>query len=160
MQWVAFWVLVWLCGVFASELECLSINLSGFIFFIYLVFQQQYFYEDDDRIVPSTPTLPPPRSDGFAEAIQYVFLPLHFVVVVFLLLSQMTDSFSVVWSSPQIAGVSRFRFGPSDDFPQTSSSHSDFGQLPSQGSTHYLTFFFRLMTVDLTALSVRCWLVG
>ncbi len=79
--------------MFGSELECLSINLSGFIFFIYLVFQQQYFYEDDDRIVPSTPTLPPPRSDGFAEAIQYVFLPLHFVVVVFLLLSQMTDSF-------------------------------------------------------------------
>uniref|UniRef100_A0A672R8E5 Nucleoprotein TPR n=1 Tax=Sinocyclocheilus grahami TaxID=75366 RepID=A0A672R8E5_SINGR len=66
----------------------------------------QHFYEDDDRMVPSTPTLPPPRSDGFAEAIH----------------------------SPQVAGVSRFRFGPSDDLPQTSSSHSDLGQLPSQGS--------------------------
>uniref|UniRef100_A0A8C2IUB4 Nucleoprotein TPR n=1 Tax=Cyprinus carpio TaxID=7962 RepID=A0A8C2IUB4_CYPCA len=61
---------------------------------------------DDDRMVPSTPTLPPPRSDGFAEAIH----------------------------SPQVAGVSRFRFGPSDDLPQTSSSHSDLGQLTSQGS--------------------------
>uniref|UniRef100_A0A8C1ER62 Nucleoprotein TPR n=1 Tax=Cyprinus carpio carpio TaxID=630221 RepID=A0A8C1ER62_CYPCA len=70
------------------------------------LFQQQHFYEDDDRMVPSTPTLPPPRSDGFAEAIH----------------------------SPQVAGVSRFRFGPSDDLPQTSSSHSDLGQLTSQGS--------------------------
>uniref|UniRef100_A0A673JY30 Nucleoprotein TPR n=1 Tax=Sinocyclocheilus rhinocerous TaxID=307959 RepID=A0A673JY30_9TELE len=66
----------------------------------------QHFYEDDDRMVPSTPTLPPPRSDGFAEAIH----------------------------SPQVAGVSRFRFGPTDDLPQTSSSHSDLCQLPSQGS--------------------------
>uniref|UniRef100_A0A671P942 Nucleoprotein TPR n=1 Tax=Sinocyclocheilus anshuiensis TaxID=1608454 RepID=A0A671P942_9TELE len=66
----------------------------------------QHFYEDDDRMVPSTPTLPPPRSDGFAEAIH----------------------------SPQVAGVSRFRFGPSDDLPQTSSSHSDLCLLPSQGS--------------------------
>uniref|UniRef100_A0A673K8P6 Nucleoprotein TPR n=1 Tax=Sinocyclocheilus rhinocerous TaxID=307959 RepID=A0A673K8P6_9TELE len=65
----------------------------------------QHFYEDDDRMVPSTPTLPPPRSDGFAEAIH----------------------------SPQVAGVSRFRFGPTDDLPQTSSSHSDLCQLPSQG---------------------------
>ncbi|XP_016351814.1 nucleoprotein TPR-like isoform X1 [Sinocyclocheilus anshuiensis] len=65
----------------------------------------QHFYEDDDRMVPSTPTLPPPRSDGFAEAIH----------------------------SPQVAGVSRFRFGPSDDLPQTSSSHSDLCLLPSQG---------------------------
>ncbi|RXN06352.1 nucleo TPR-like isoform X1 [Labeo rohita] len=69
----------------------------------------QHFYEDDDRMVPSTPTLPPPRSDGFAEAIH----------------------------SPQVAGVSRFRFGPSDDLPQTSSSHSDLGQLPSQGLGMY-----------------------
>uniref|UniRef100_A0A673I9N4 Nucleoprotein TPR n=1 Tax=Sinocyclocheilus rhinocerous TaxID=307959 RepID=A0A673I9N4_9TELE len=66
----------------------------------------QHFYEDDDRMVPSTRTLPPPRSDGYAEAIH----------------------------SPQVAGVSRFRFGPSDDLSQTSSSHSDLGQLPSQGS--------------------------
>lgn len=47
-------------------------------------------------MVPSTPTLPPPRSDGFAEAIQYVFLPLHIAVVVMFLFSQMTDLFSVV----------------------------------------------------------------
>ncbi|KAG1963734.1 nucleoprotein TPR [Pimephales promelas] len=64
-----------------------------------------HFFEDDDRMVPSTPTLIPPRSDGFPEAIH----------------------------SPQVAGVSRFRFGPSDDLPQTSSSHSDLVQLPSQG---------------------------
>ncbi|XP_067240174.1 translocated promoter region b, nuclear basket protein isoform X1 [Chanodichthys erythropterus] len=70
---------------------------------------QQHFFEDDDRMVPSTPTLIPPRSDGFAEAIH----------------------------SPQVAGVSRFRFGPSDDLPQTSSSHSDHGQLPSQGLGMY-----------------------
>uniref|UniRef100_A0A8C1SEH5 Nucleoprotein TPR n=1 Tax=Cyprinus carpio TaxID=7962 RepID=A0A8C1SEH5_CYPCA len=73
---------------------------------IHRVGLEQHFYEDDDRMVPSTPTLPPPRSDGFAEAIH----------------------------SPQVAGVSRFRFGPSDDLPQTSSSHSDLGQLTSQGS--------------------------
>ncbi|XP_016091242.1 nucleoprotein TPR-like isoform X2 [Sinocyclocheilus grahami] len=74
----------------------------------------QHFYEDDDRMVPSTPTLPPPRSDGFAEAIH----------------------------SPQVAGVSRFRFGPSDDLPQTSSSHSDLGQLPSQGLGMYESSVF------------------
>lgn len=40
----------------------------------------------------------------------------------------------VCFSSPQVAGVPRFRFGPSDDMPQTtSSSHSDLGQLASQG---------------------------
>uniref|UniRef100_A0A8C1GII3 Nucleoprotein TPR n=1 Tax=Cyprinus carpio TaxID=7962 RepID=A0A8C1GII3_CYPCA len=71
-----------------------------------MVSSAQHFYEDDDRMVPNTPTLLPPRSDGFAEANH----------------------------SPQVAGVSLFRFGPSDDLPQTSSSHSDLGQLPSQGS--------------------------
>ncbi|XP_037553921.1 translocated promoter region b, nuclear basket protein [Nematolebias whitei] len=66
----------------------------------------QHFFEDDDRMVPSTPTLVPPRSDGFDQAVH----------------------------SPQVAGVSRFRFGPSEDLPQTSSSsHSDLGQLASQG---------------------------
>uniref|UniRef100_A0A3Q2R0H1 Nucleoprotein TPR n=1 Tax=Fundulus heteroclitus TaxID=8078 RepID=A0A3Q2R0H1_FUNHE len=66
----------------------------------------QHFFEDDDRTVPSTPTLVPPRSEGFDQAIH----------------------------SPQVAGVSRFRFGLSDDVPQTSSSsHSDLGQLASQG---------------------------
>ncbi|XP_058269448.1 nucleoprotein TPR isoform X3 [Hemibagrus wyckioides] len=67
----------------------------------------QHFFDDDDRMVPSTPTLVVPhRNDGFAEAIH----------------------------SPQVAGVPRFRFGPPEDMiPQTSSSHSDLGQLASQG---------------------------
>uniref|UniRef100_A0A7N8XVL5 Nucleoprotein TPR n=1 Tax=Mastacembelus armatus TaxID=205130 RepID=A0A7N8XVL5_9TELE len=69
---------------------------------------QQHFFDDDDRMVPSTPTLVVPhRTDGFAEAIH----------------------------SPQVAGLStRFRFGPPEDLlPQTSASHSDLGQLASQG---------------------------
>uniref|UniRef100_A0AAQ6A7Z6 Nucleoprotein TPR n=1 Tax=Amphiprion ocellaris TaxID=80972 RepID=A0AAQ6A7Z6_AMPOC len=67
----------------------------------------QHFFDEDDRMVPSTPTLVVPhRSDGFDQAIH----------------------------SPQVAGVPRFRFGPSEDMPQTSSSsHSDLGQLASQG---------------------------
>ncbi|XP_051511668.1 nucleoprotein TPR-like isoform X2 [Myxocyprinus asiaticus] len=70
----------------------------------------QHIFEDDDRMVPSTPTLViPHRSDGFAEAIH----------------------------SPQVVGVTRFRFGLSDDLPHTSSSHSDHGQLPSQGLGMY-----------------------
>lgn len=59
-------------------------------------------------MVPSTPTLVVPhRNDGFAEAIH----------------------------SPQVAGLStRFRFGPPEDLlPQASASHSDLGQLASQG---------------------------
>ncbi|KAJ8277980.1 hypothetical protein GJAV_G00082380 [Gymnothorax javanicus] len=65
-----------------------------------------HFFDDDDRMVPSTPTLVVPhRTDGFAEAIH----------------------------SPQVAGVPRFRFGPPEDMPQASSSHSDLGQLASQG---------------------------
>jgi hypothetical protein len=33
--------------------------------------QQQHFFDDEDRTVPSTPTLVVPhRTDGFAEAIQ------------------------------------------------------------------------------------------
>ncbi|KAM4728904.1 nucleoprotein TPR-like isoform 2-T2 [Anableps anableps] len=66
------------------------------------------FFDDDDRMVPSTPTLVVPhRTDGFAEAIH----------------------------SPQVAGLStRFRFGPPEDLlQQTSASHSDLGQLASQG---------------------------
>uniref|UniRef100_A0A3B4B2R2 Uncharacterized protein n=1 Tax=Periophthalmus magnuspinnatus TaxID=409849 RepID=A0A3B4B2R2_9GOBI len=69
---------------------------------------QQHFFDDDDRMVPSTPTLVVPhRNDGFAEAIH----------------------------SPQVAGLStRFRFGPPEDLlPQASASHSDLGQLASQG---------------------------
>ncbi|XP_064416030.1 translocated promoter region b, nuclear basket protein isoform X2 [Latimeria chalumnae] len=63
----------------------------------------QHFFDDDDRMVPSTPTLAVPhRTD---EAVP----------------------------SPQVAGVLRFRFGPPDDLPQSSSSHSDLGQLASQG---------------------------
>ncbi|XP_041791081.1 translocated promoter region b, nuclear basket protein [Chelmon rostratus] len=67
----------------------------------------QHFFDDDDRMVPSTPTLVVPhRSDGFDQAIH----------------------------SPQVAGVPRFRFGLSEDMPPTSSSsHSDLGQLASQG---------------------------
>ncbi|XP_077579861.1 nucleoprotein TPR-like [Stigmatopora nigra] len=68
----------------------------------------QHFFDDDDRMVPSTPTLVVPhRTDGFAEAIH----------------------------SPQVAGLStRFRFGPPEDLlSQTSASHSDLGQLASQG---------------------------
>uniref|UniRef100_A0A3B3T983 Nucleoprotein TPR n=1 Tax=Paramormyrops kingsleyae TaxID=1676925 RepID=A0A3B3T983_9TELE len=66
----------------------------------------QNFFDDDDRMVPSTPTLVVPlRTDGFAEAIH----------------------------SPQVAGVSRFRFGLSEDVPQSSSSNSDLSQLASQG---------------------------
>uniref|UniRef100_UPI00398E7D17 translocated promoter region b, nuclear basket protein isoform X4 n=1 Tax=Pristiophorus japonicus TaxID=55135 RepID=UPI00398E7D17 len=67
---------------------------------------QQHFFDEDDRMVPSTPTLVVPhRSDGFAEAIH----------------------------SPQVTGVPRFRFGPPEDMSQTSSSQSDLGQLASQG---------------------------
>ncbi|XP_034002846.1 translocated promoter region b, nuclear basket protein isoform X2 [Trematomus bernacchii] len=63
-----------------------------------------HFFVDDDSIVPCTPTLVVPhRSEGLDN-------------------------------SSQVAGVPRFRFGFSDDSPQTSlSSHSDLGQLASQG---------------------------
>eukprot|EP00063_Salmo_salar_P049678 XP_014024513.1 PREDICTED: nucleoprotein TPR-like isoform X3 [Salmo salar] len=66
-----------------------------------------HYFDDDDRMVPSTPTLVlPHRSDGFAEAIH----------------------------SPQVSGVPRFRFGtPEDLISQTTTSHSDLGQLASQG---------------------------
>ncbi|XP_051951674.1 nucleoprotein TPR-like isoform X2 [Xyrauchen texanus] len=75
----------------------------------------QHFFDDDDRMVPSSPALVVPhRSDGFAEAIH----------------------------SPQVAGVTWFRFGLSDDLPQTSSSHSDLGQLPSQGLGMYESSVF------------------
>jgi hypothetical protein len=40
------------------------------------------------------------------------------------------------FSSPQVVGVPRFRFGPPEDMPQTSSSHSDLGQLASQGGKY------------------------
>nr|XP_029542325.1 nucleoprotein TPR-like isoform X6 [Oncorhynchus nerka] len=64
-----------------------------------------HYFDDDDRMVPSTPTLGVPhRSDGLAEAIH----------------------------SPQVSGVPRFRFGtPEDLISQT--SHSELGQLASQG---------------------------
>ncbi|XP_069377798.1 translocated promoter region b, nuclear basket protein isoform X6 [Paralichthys olivaceus] len=66
----------------------------------------QHLFDDDDRMVPNTPTLVVPHRDGFDQAVH----------------------------SPQVAGVPRFRFGPSEDMPQTSSSsHSDLGQLASQG---------------------------
>lgn len=61
-------------------------------------------FDDDDRMVPSAPTLvAPQRSDGFDQAIQ----------------------------SPQVA---RFRFGVTEEQPQASTStHSDLGELASQG---------------------------
>nr|XP_029542320.1 nucleoprotein TPR-like isoform X2 [Oncorhynchus nerka] len=67
----------------------------------------QHYFDDDDRMVPSTPTLGVPhRSDGLAEAIH----------------------------SPQVSGVPRFRFGtPEDLISQT--SHSELGQLASQGGS-------------------------
>uniref|UniRef100_A0A8C4IT63 Nucleoprotein TPR n=1 Tax=Dicentrarchus labrax TaxID=13489 RepID=A0A8C4IT63_DICLA len=81
---------------------CVHVCVQHFLLFLSL---QQHFFDEDDRMVPSTPTLPH-RSDGCDQAIH----------------------------SPHVAGVSRFRFGLSDDMPQTSSSsHSDLGQLASQG---------------------------
>lgn len=55
-------------------------------------------------------------------------------------------------SSPQVAGLStRFRFGPPEDLlSQTSASHSDLGQLASQGGkTHSLTETQRMAYVTL-----------
>ncbi|XP_036437175.1 translocated promoter region b, nuclear basket protein isoform X2 [Colossoma macropomum] len=66
---------------------------------------QQHFYEEEDRMVPSTPTLMVHRSDCFSETV----------------------------NSPQVAGVPRFGFGLPDDVPQTSSTHSDMGLLAAQG---------------------------
>lgn len=109
-------------------------------------------------MVPSTPTLIPPRSDGFAEAILCVSLFLHFAMLVcflqhdwFLFCCCTCEYVLHRSSSPQVAGVSRFRFGPSDDLPQTSSSHSDLVQLPSQGGMHYL------MLLNLKELFINCF---
>uniref|UniRef100_A0A673GXZ7 Nucleoprotein TPR n=1 Tax=Sinocyclocheilus rhinocerous TaxID=307959 RepID=A0A673GXZ7_9TELE len=84
-----------------DEAECFVISDRVFWFL------QQHFFDDDDRMVPSTPTLVVPhRTDGFAEAIH----------------------------SPQVAGVPRFRFGPPEDMmPQASSSHSDLSHLATHG---------------------------
>uniref|UniRef100_A0A8C1ZSY5 Nucleoprotein TPR n=1 Tax=Cyprinus carpio TaxID=7962 RepID=A0A8C1ZSY5_CYPCA len=84
-----------------DEAECFIISDRVFWFL------QQHFFDDDDRMVPSTPTLVVPhRTDGFAEAIH----------------------------SPQVAGVPRFRFGPPEDMmPQASSSHSDLSHLATHG---------------------------
>uniref|UniRef100_A0A8C2HDE9 Nucleoprotein TPR n=1 Tax=Cyprinus carpio TaxID=7962 RepID=A0A8C2HDE9_CYPCA len=84
-----------------DEAECFIISDRVFCFV------QQHFFDDDDRMVPSTPTLVVPhRTDGFAEAIH----------------------------SPQVAGVPRFRFGPPEDMmPQASSSHSDLSHLATHG---------------------------
>uniref|UniRef100_A0A6Q2XHY6 Nucleoprotein TPR n=1 Tax=Esox lucius TaxID=8010 RepID=A0A6Q2XHY6_ESOLU len=62
----------------------------------------QHFFDDDDRMVPSTPTLVAPHHTH----------------------------------TPPVAGVPRFRFGaPEDLMSQATSSHSDLGQLASQGGT-------------------------
>uniref|UniRef100_A0A8K9XAV3 Nucleoprotein TPR n=1 Tax=Oncorhynchus mykiss TaxID=8022 RepID=A0A8K9XAV3_ONCMY len=90
---------------FCTTFLCLAQFASPFSPSLFSI-PQQHFFDDDDRMVPSTPTLVVPhRTDGFAEAIH----------------------------SPQVAGVPRFRFGPPEDMPQASSSHSDLGQLASQG---------------------------
>uniref|UniRef100_A0A8C8G6S8 Nucleoprotein TPR n=1 Tax=Oncorhynchus tshawytscha TaxID=74940 RepID=A0A8C8G6S8_ONCTS len=90
---------------FCTTFSCLAQFASPFSPSLFSI-PQQHFFDDDDRMVPSTPTLVVPhRTDGFAEAIH----------------------------SPQVAGVPRFRFGPPEDMPQASSSHSDLGQLASQG---------------------------
>uniref|UniRef100_A0A8C7LER7 Nucleoprotein TPR n=2 Tax=Oncorhynchus kisutch TaxID=8019 RepID=A0A8C7LER7_ONCKI len=90
---------------FCMTFSCLAQFASPFSPSLFSI-PQQHFFDDDDRMVPSTPTLVVPhRTDGFAEAIH----------------------------SPQVAGVPRFRFGPPEDMPQASSSHSDLGQLASQG---------------------------
>lgn len=48
-------------------------HISGFKVSLHWVSLQQHFFDDDDRMVPSTPTLVVPhRTDGFAEAIQWV----------------------------------------------------------------------------------------
>uniref|UniRef100_A0A6Q2X7L1 Nucleoprotein TPR n=1 Tax=Esox lucius TaxID=8010 RepID=A0A6Q2X7L1_ESOLU len=66
------------------------------------VFLPQHFFDDDDRMVPSTPTLVAPHHTH----------------------------------TPPVAGVPRFRFGaPEDLMSQATSSHSDLGQLASQGGT-------------------------
>ncbi|CAL8346974.1 unnamed protein product [Merluccius merluccius] len=80
----------------------------------------QHFFDDDDRMVPSTPTLVVPhRTDGFAEAIHCL-----------------GNGVRLVPSSPQVAALStRFRFGPPEDLLPQSSGHSDLGQLASQGVT-------------------------
>ncbi|XP_041967516.1 translocated promoter region b, nuclear basket protein isoform X1 [Alosa sapidissima] len=68
--------------------------------------ETQMNFDNDDRIVPSTPILVVPnRSDSFTEPLQ----------------------------SPQVATVPRFRFGTLEDMTQSTSSHSDLGQLASQG---------------------------
>uniref|UniRef100_A0A8C5I1Y1 Nucleoprotein TPR n=1 Tax=Gouania willdenowi TaxID=441366 RepID=A0A8C5I1Y1_GOUWI len=72
---------------------------------IHLQYLTQHYFDEDDRMVPSIPTLVVPhQSDNFDQAIH----------------------------SPQVAGVPRFRFGLSDE-QTSSSSHSDLGQLASQG---------------------------
>lgn len=58
-------------------------------------------------------------------------------------LGNLQNSLSLYFaSSPQVAGVPRFRFGPPEDMPQTSSSHSDLGQLASQGGKAVLGSLF------------------
>ncbi|XP_057697331.1 translocated promoter region b, nuclear basket protein isoform X1 [Corythoichthys intestinalis] len=63
----------------------------------------QHLIDDEDRMVPNAPTLVVPhRSDSFDQAV----------------------------NSPQVSASRTFRFGQSDDVPQTS---SDLGQLAAQG---------------------------
>uniref|UniRef100_UPI00358F2151 nucleoprotein TPR isoform X2 n=1 Tax=Myxine glutinosa TaxID=7769 RepID=UPI00358F2151 len=65
-----------------------------------------FLFEDDDSMVPSTPTLPVPhRTDDFAQAI----------------------------NSPQVARMPRFQFGPPEELSASTSGQSDLRQLASQG---------------------------
>lgn len=63
---------------------------------------------------------------------------------------------SLSFSSPQVAGVPRFRFGPPEDMPQTSSSHSDLGQLASQGGTIFQLCLYYLVCSE--RMSLNGWL--
>ncbi|KFO29201.1 Nucleoprotein TPR [Fukomys damarensis] len=57
-----------------------------------------------------------------------------------LVVPQRSDGFAEAIHSPQVAGIPRY---PPEDMPQTSSSHSDLGQLASQGGLGmYETPFF------------------
>lgn len=48
-----------------------NLRLSSLMLCFFTVIMQQHFFDDEDRMVPSTPTLVVPhRTDGFAEAIQ------------------------------------------------------------------------------------------
>lgn len=125
-------------------------------------FLQQHFFDDDDRMVPSTPTLVVPhRTDGFAEAIQWVTTAFHsFIGRRDTSLNTSFNDASLHLSSPQVAGVPRFRFGPPEDMmPQASSSHSDLSHLATHGGEHqHNTVMMHSPCFEMT--SITRWLPG